>query len=74
MSTGSSAVDAGLVLTASCQYSLGAFVPAFVLVFIFSGLGNGSGYEMIPILSASEPENRAACGVGLPDGSAGRPR
>ena len=35
------------------------FVTGFVLLFVFSGVGNGSVYKMIPALFAGEPEARA---------------
>jgi NNP family nitrate/nitrite transporter-like MFS transporter len=42
------AVGAAVVLVASLQKSLPLFVVGFVLLFIFSGIGNGSVYKMIP--------------------------
>jgi MFS transporter, NNP family, nitrate/nitrite transporter len=53
------AVGAAIVLTASKQHSLAAFVTGFVLLFVFSGVGNGSVYKMIPVLFADEAEARA---------------
>ena len=44
------AAAAALVLTASEQKSLGLFVTAFILLFVFSGFGNGSAYKMIPAI------------------------
>jgi NNP family nitrate/nitrite transporter-like MFS transporter len=44
------AAAATLVLVASLQKSLGLFVTGFVLLFVFSGLGNGSTYKMIPAI------------------------
>jgi NNP family nitrate/nitrite transporter-like MFS transporter len=38
------------VLTASKQKSLGMFFVGFMLLFVFSGLGNGSTYKMIPAI------------------------
>ncbi|MDQ1723747.1 MAG: transporter, family, nitrate/nitrite transporter [Frankiaceae bacterium] len=44
------AAAATLVLVASLNKSLGLFVTGFVLLFVFSGLGNGSTYKMIPAI------------------------
>jgi MFS transporter, NNP family, nitrate/nitrite transporter len=40
----------GVVITASAIDSLGLFVAGFVLLFVLSGLGNGSTYKMIPAI------------------------
>ena len=44
------AAAASLVLTASLQSSLTLFLIGFVLLFVLSGLGNGSTYKMIPAI------------------------
>jgi NNP family nitrate/nitrite transporter-like MFS transporter len=44
------AAAAGIVLLASVHGSLPAFLIGFVLLFVFSGLGNGSTYKMIPAI------------------------
>jgi MFS transporter, NNP family, nitrate/nitrite transporter len=44
------AVGALVVLSASILESLPVFVLGFVLLFIFSGIGNGSTYKMIPAI------------------------
>ncbi|MFG2038210.1 nitrate/nitrite transporter [Dactylosporangium sp. NPDC048998] len=50
------AVGAGTVLLASRQHSLPLFVTGFVFLFLFSGIGNGSTYKMIPaIFKAKHP-------------------
>ncbi|WP_344616015.1 nitrate/nitrite transporter [Dactylosporangium salmoneum] len=41
---------AGVVLVASREHSLPLFVTGFVLLFLFSGVGNGSTYKMIPAI------------------------
>jgi MFS transporter, NNP family, nitrate/nitrite transporter len=53
------AAGAALVLAASRAASLAVFVTGFVLLFVFSGVGNGSVYKMIPALFADEPEAKA---------------
>jgi NNP family nitrate/nitrite transporter-like MFS transporter len=44
------AASASLVLIASVQKSLGLFLAGFLLLFICSGIGNGSTYKMIPAI------------------------
>ncbi|MFA1543722.1 nitrate/nitrite transporter [Actinomadura monticuli] len=54
------AAAAGLVLAASTSGSLPLFLTGFVLLFAFSGIGNGSTYKMIPaIFRAKAPEAEA---------------
>jgi MFS transporter, NNP family, nitrate/nitrite transporter len=55
------AAAAGVVLTASQHKSLPAFVAGFMLLFAFSGVGNGSTYKMIPaVFRAKAPAATAA--------------
>jgi NNP family nitrate/nitrite transporter-like MFS transporter len=42
------AAACGVVLVASAEKSLAVYTVGFVLLFILSGLGNGSTYKMIP--------------------------
>ncbi|MFJ1736181.1 nitrate/nitrite transporter [Streptomyces sp. NPDC088254] len=42
------AAATALLIFASMQKSLGLFVAVFVVLFVLSGLGNGSTYKMIP--------------------------
>jgi NNP family nitrate/nitrite transporter-like MFS transporter len=44
------AVGAGLVLVASIRNSLPLFLVGFIALFVFSGVGNGSTYKMIPAI------------------------
>jgi MFS transporter, NNP family, nitrate/nitrite transporter len=44
------AAAAGTVLTASTQKSLPLFLVGFIALFVFSGVGNGSTYKMIPAI------------------------
>jgi MFS transporter, NNP family, nitrate/nitrite transporter len=48
------AAGAGVVLTASRLESLSLFVVGFVLLFVLSGIGNGSTYKMIPAIFRSQ--------------------
>jgi MFS transporter, NNP family, nitrate/nitrite transporter len=51
---GAMALGAGVVWTASQLESLPLFVVGFVLLFVFSGIGNGSTYKMIPAIFRSQ--------------------
>ena len=44
------AVAAAVVLLASERHSLALFLTGFIALFVFSGIGNGSTYKMIPAL------------------------
>ena len=44
------AVGAAVVLAASQRNSLPLFLVGFVMLFVFSGIGNGSVYKMIPAI------------------------
>jgi NNP family nitrate/nitrite transporter-like MFS transporter len=57
------AVAAGLVLLASEQKSLGLFFIGFIALFVFSGVGNGSTYKMIPAIFRSKAQLRVAAGA-----------
>jgi NNP family nitrate/nitrite transporter-like MFS transporter len=61
------AASAGLVLTASLQKSLPTFIIGFILLFIFSGIGNGSTYKMIPAIFASRSAQAQSNGVPAAD-------
>ncbi|MCX5197282.1 NarK/NasA family nitrate transporter [Streptomyces sp. NBC_00249] len=50
------AAGTGGLLLASRAGSFGAFVAAFTVVFVLSGLGNGSTYKLIPAAAAAEAE------------------
>jgi NNP family nitrate/nitrite transporter-like MFS transporter len=61
------AAAATVVLVASKDHSLPLFVVGFVALFVFSGVGNGSTYKMIPAIfrsrSATEHEARRLSGA-----------
>jgi NNP family nitrate/nitrite transporter-like MFS transporter len=44
------ALGAGVVLLASERHSLPLFLTGFIALFVFSGIGNGSTYKMIPAI------------------------
>jgi MFS transporter, NNP family, nitrate/nitrite transporter len=44
------AASAGVVLVASQRHSLALFLVGFIALFVFSGVGNGSTYKMIPAI------------------------
>jgi NNP family nitrate/nitrite transporter-like MFS transporter len=55
------AVGAGVVFTASQRDSLPLYLVGFVALFVFSGVGNGSTYKMIPaILRARHDDEHEA--------------
>lgn len=55
------ALGAAVVLAASVQRSLVLFIAGFVLLFVLSGIGNGSTYKMIPaIFRAKTPVEEEA--------------
>lgn len=56
------ALGAGVVWAASQVESLPLFVVGFVLLFVLSGLGNGSTYKMIPAIFRSQALQRVAGG------------
>ncbi|MGC4834990.1 nitrate/nitrite transporter [Micromonospora vinacea] len=61
------AAGASIVLLASQQRSLPLYLVGFIALFVFSGIGNGSTYKMIPAIF------RARCGVQLTAGGAADP-
>jgi NNP family nitrate/nitrite transporter-like MFS transporter len=69
---GAMAVAATLVLLASSSASLPVFVVGFTLLFLLSGLGNGSTYKMIPAIfrakagdDADEARRRSGALIGI---------
>jgi NNP family nitrate/nitrite transporter-like MFS transporter len=57
------AIGAATVLTASKAESLPLFLIGFVLLFVFSGIGNGSTYKMIPAIFRSQAMDAVAAGT-----------
>jgi NNP family nitrate/nitrite transporter-like MFS transporter len=61
------AVGAGVVLIASQRHSLPLYLVGFIALFVFSGIGNGSTYKMIPAIfrarHADEHEARRLSGA-----------
>ncbi|WP_409332360.1 MFS transporter [Trujillonella humicola] len=56
------AAGAAVVLTASQVGSLPLFVVGFVLLFVLSGVGNGSTYKMIPAIFRTQAQLSVAAG------------
>jgi MFS transporter, NNP family, nitrate/nitrite transporter len=56
------AVGAAVVFTASQVESLPLFVVGFVLLFVLSGIGNGSTYKMIPAIFRTQAQQSVAAG------------
>jgi NNP family nitrate/nitrite transporter-like MFS transporter len=48
------AVGASVVLLASSRHSLALYIVGFIALFLFSGIGNGSTYKMIPAIFRSK--------------------
>jgi NNP family nitrate/nitrite transporter-like MFS transporter len=61
------AVGAAMVLVASRMNSLPVFVCGFVLLFVFSGVGNGSTYKMIPAIFHAKAQLEVGLGVDVAD-------
>ncbi|MCW2578316.1 MAG: hypothetical protein JWR66_4346 [Modestobacter sp.] len=57
------AIGAAVVLIASQVESLPLFLLGFVLLFVFSGVGNGSTYTMIPAIFRSKAMDAVAAGT-----------
>lgn len=57
------ALAAGIVLTASREKSLALFYVGFVALFVFSGIGNGSTYKMIPVVFKHQGHQRTVAGA-----------
>jgi NNP family nitrate/nitrite transporter-like MFS transporter len=57
------AIGAAVVLLASQVESLPLFLLGFVLLFVLSGIGNGSTYKMIPAIFRSKAMDAAAAGT-----------
>ncbi|MFE5870245.1 nitrate/nitrite transporter [Streptomyces roseifaciens] len=60
---GAMAAGAVTVLAASRQGSLPLFVSGFVALFVFSGIGNGSTYKMIPAIFRAQARTAVAAGA-----------
>jgi MFS transporter, NNP family, nitrate/nitrite transporter len=59
------AVGALIVLGASQINSLPIFIVGFVMLFIFSGVGNGSTYKMIPAIFHAKAQLEVGAGLNL---------
>jgi NNP family nitrate/nitrite transporter-like MFS transporter len=57
------ALAASVVLAASLQESLILFYVGFIVLFVLSGIGNGSTYKMIPAIFRGKSQLRIAAGA-----------
>jgi NNP family nitrate/nitrite transporter-like MFS transporter len=57
------AVSATVVLVASLEKSLPLFLAGFVALFVFSGIGNGSTYKMIPTIFKYKASEKILAGA-----------
>ncbi len=53
----------GLILAASMSHSLPLFISGFIIVFVLTGIGNGSIYKMIPTIFRSQAQAAVATGA-----------
>jgi NNP family nitrate/nitrite transporter-like MFS transporter len=60
---GAMAIGTAGVIAASDARSLGAFLPGFIALFVFSGIGSGSVYKMIPAVFAARADARRISGA-----------
>jgi MFS transporter, NNP family, nitrate/nitrite transporter len=56
-------VGAALILTASATDQLALFIAAFIVLFVLTGIGNGSIYKMIPTVFQNDSLAAVAAGV-----------
>jgi MFS transporter, NNP family, nitrate/nitrite transporter len=56
-------LGASLVLLAALQKSLPLYVVGFILLFVFSGIGNGSTYKMIPAIFKAKANLKVGAGA-----------
>jgi NNP family nitrate/nitrite transporter-like MFS transporter len=56
------ALATGVVLTASREKSLPLFMVGFIALFVFTGIGNGSTYKMIPAIFRSKAQLQRSSG------------
>jgi len=61
------ALGAVIVLIASQLNSLPVFLIGFVMLFVFSGIGNGSSYKMIPMIFHAKAQLEVGAGVDVAD-------
>jgi NNP family nitrate/nitrite transporter-like MFS transporter len=61
------AVATCLVLAASAAGSLALYTAGFVLLFVFTGVGNGSTYKMIPAIFRGQARIAIATGAAEPE-------
>ncbi|WP_017555870.1 MFS transporter [Nocardiopsis baichengensis] len=57
------AAGTGLIIAASASGSLAVFTGAFIVLFVLTGIGNGSTYKMIPAIYAARAADLAARGT-----------
>ncbi|MQA77941.1 MAG: MFS transporter [Streptosporangiales bacterium] len=52
-----------VILVGSARDSLTVFTVGFIVLFVLTGIGNGSTYKMIPSIFAAKAQDRIAAGV-----------
>ncbi|MGC4744207.1 MFS transporter [Micromonospora sp. DT201] len=64
------AAGAGTVLYAARERSFGLYLAGFLALFVFSGVGNGSTYKMIPAIFRARAADAVAAGLRDPEAAA----
>lgn len=64
------AIGAGTVLYAARERSFGLYLAGFLALFVFSGVGNGSTYKMIPAIFRARAADAVATGPRDPEAAA----
>ena len=59
------AVGATVVLLAALNQSMPLYLAGFILLFVFSGIGNGSVYKMIPAIFQAKAATKVSGGMDL---------
>lgn len=62
---GGMAVGTAVVIAASDARSLGIFLAGFIALFVFSGIGSGSVYKMIPTAFSTRSDARRISGAAI---------
>ncbi|PRX96257.1 MFS transporter [Allonocardiopsis opalescens] len=57
------AAGTGVIIIAALQGSLALFTAGFVVLFLLTGVGNGSTYKMIPTIYSARAEDMVAAGT-----------
>jgi NNP family nitrate/nitrite transporter-like MFS transporter len=59
------AIGASVVLIAALNETMPLYLAGFILLFVFSGIGNGSVYKMIPAIFQAKAAQKVSAGMDL---------